>query len=512
MLRPLVADEYPRVRLQAVVSCSYVLKSEAMEIAAVAADFPTDKFLTYALNQVVFALKPHWLPAFKTGQLNFDNKPGRLSLLVRADATADTLQAVRELLRSSRLDSASRETFLRILIDTGSPDDLATTLKLSDTALQARLLPALASAARVRKLRPAGDLALALRPLLESADARLRSEALKLAGVWKLESFRATAETLAFDVRSETAVRRAAIETLASFGGEASQRALSRLAGEAAPSVQSTAIAALAGFDAAAAAQKAADWFNRASIPSPSPLGGERAGVRGEAERFRAESTEVFSAFLQRQGGASALANALSAKPPPKNVAETGLALMNASGRRDEQLAGVLAKAAGLNRANSLMTPAEIAALSAEVRTQGDARRGAEIFQRAELGCVACHAVNGTGGTIGPDLSALGTAQPIDFIVGAILDPQKEIKEGYISTSLATKDGNDFQGYLVRESPEEIVLRDVLQNQEVRVRRDAIRERRQSGSVMPTGLADTLTRVEFRDLVRYLSELGRTKF
>ena len=119
--------------------------------------------------------------------------------------------------------------------------------------------------------------------------------------------------------------------------------------------------------------------------------------------------------------------------------------------------------------------------------------------------------MNGQGGTIGPNLSAVGSAQPIDFIVGAILDPQKEIKEGFTSISVTTKDAEEYQGYQVRETKEELVLRDVLQNTEVRVRRGMIQEKRQNGSVMPAGLADTLTRDEFRDLVRYLSELGRPK-
>jgi len=47
-------------------------------------------------------------------------------------------------------------------------------------------------------------------------------------------------------------------------------------------------------------------------------------------------------------------------------------------------------------------------------------------------------------------------------------------------------------------------MRDALQNQEVRLRQDAIQEKKQNGSVMPGGLADTLTRAEFRDLVRFL--------
>ena len=157
------------------------------------------------------------------------------------------------------------------------------------------------------------------------------------------------------------------------------------------------------------------------------------------------------------------------------------------------------------------MTASELTAFVADVRSRGDEKRGETVFHRAELGCTACHAANGVGGAIGPNLSALGTAQPVDFIVGAILEPQKEIKEGYSSISVTTKDGEEYQGYFIRENRDELVLRDVLQNKEVRVRRDKVAERRENGSVMPGGLADSLTRAEFRDLVRYLSELGRPR-
>ena len=152
---------------------------------------------------------------------------------------------------------------------------------------------------------------------------------------------------------------------------------------------------------------------------------------------------EVFASFLQRQGGAAALANALAtgAKPPTKLAGEIGLRLMNTSGRRNEPLARVLTEAAGYISRGQIMTPAEIVAFVAEVRAQGDAKAGADVFRRPQLGCTACHSVNGEGGNIGPNLSALGAAQPVDFIIGAILDPLKEVKEGYISISVATKDG-----------------------------------------------------------------------
>ncbi|MEO7297941.1 MAG: c-type cytochrome, partial [Verrucomicrobiota bacterium] len=447
-------------------------------------------FITYALNQAVFALKPFWLEPFKSGKLNLENKPARLKFLIQADGTSDTLQVVRDSLKSPQLDLTTRETFLRALIDTGEPNDFAAVLKLTDADLQARLLPALTTAVRLRNARPNADLTALLKPLIESQQFETRSESLKLAGLWKVEPLRAVVENFALNAPEDEKVRRSAIEALAGFADDASRKTLGKLSSEN-TSVQSAALVALCSLDVTNAAQIFSETVSN---------------VNDEAAL-----TEIFSAFFQRQTGAEILAQVFGKRPPTKIAAEVGLRLMNSSGRRHEGLARILTEAAGLNLQNQRMTPAEIATFAGEVRTRGDAKHGAEIFRRAELGCAVCHAVNGQGGNLGPDLSALGSAQPVEFIIGAILDPQKEIKEGFLSISITMKDGEEYQGYLVRETADEIILRDVLQNKEVRLRRDAIQEKKQNGSVMPTGLADTLTRTEFRDLVRFLSELGKTK-
>jgi putative heme-binding domain-containing protein len=117
--------------------------------------------------------------------------------------------------------------------------------------------------------------------------------------------------------------------------------------------------------------------------------------------------------------------------------------------------------------------------------------------------------VNGEGGTLGPNLSVLGTAQPVDFIIGAIMEPQKEVKEGFMSVSVVTKDGEDFQGYIISESSKSIVLRTPAE--QIEIGRDNIERMKQSGSLMPSGLIDGLSREEFCDLVKYLSELGKLK-
>jgi putative heme-binding domain-containing protein len=493
LLRPLVADENARVRLQAVVACAQIPRAEALETALIATDFPVDRFLAYAVNQAVYALKPQWLPALKGGSLTLGNKPSRLGWLVQADGTVDALRAARDLLQSSRLDAASREAYLRLLADKGDAADLAMIVQLTDAPLQARLLPELETAVVARGTRPTGDLAAATRGWLASGNDDLRAGALRLAGVWKLEEFRPAAVTAASGAAESERVRRAGVAALGTFGGDAGRTELANLGASGSAYIRGAAIAALCPLDTPAAARLAADVLASLSTADESV------------------ATEIFSAFLERKAAAAGLVSALGAKPPSKAAAVAGLGLMSSSGRREEPLVRILSAAAGATGDAKKLALADVPALASEVRASGDATRGKEIFWRPQLGCAACHAINGQGGDIGPNLGSLGTAQPVEFIIGAILEPQKEIKEGYMSTFVATKDGEEYQGYIVRETADELVLRDVLQKKVVRLPRATIQERRQAGSVMPSGLADALTRSEFRDLVRFLSEQGRVR-
>ena len=491
LLRPLISDADARVRLQAVVACAYVRKSEAMETLARAFEHPTDRFIDYALKQAVFSLKPYWLPVFKAGKLDLENNPLRLEWLVRVDGTADVLEAVRELTRSAELSQEARDTFFRILAETGDSRDIAAILSSEDESMQSRLLPQIIEAARSRSIEQTEELVLALRRFVENKPNPLRAEALVLAGIWDLQAFRPAATAIAIGDTFDVASRRAAIESLLLLGGDSSQTVITGLASSEIEAVSSAAIVAACRMNPLAAAPLAAEGLSR----------------------FTEEDSivEIFTAFLERQGGSAALTTALATKRPPKAIAEIGLRIMNAGGRESSALNVLLVENAGMKREEGPMKPKEVQEFLNEVIEHGNAERGKAVFQRPELGCIACHTVNGQGGVIGPDLSALGTAQPVEFILGAILDPQKEIKEGYTSIAVETKDGSEYQGNPVRETPEQLVLRDALRNRDIRVRKDTIVERRQIGSVMPTGLVDTINRFEFRDLVRYLSELGKPK-
>jgi putative heme-binding domain-containing protein len=156
-------------------------------------------------------------------------------------------------------------------------------------------------------------------------------------------------------------------------------------------------------------------------------------------------------------------------------------------------------------------TPEFVAALVKEVRESGDAKHGGEVYRRAELACTACHSIADQGGKIGPPLDTIGSGQPVDFIIGATLEPQREIKESYEALQLTAKDGRTALGYIAARDPEHTTIRDPASGAETKFANGDIKEQKQLGSFMPAALVDNLSREDLRDLFRYLSELGKPK-
>ncbi|HWE36727.1 MAG TPA: DUF6797 domain-containing protein [Isosphaeraceae bacterium] len=153
--------------------------------------------------------------------------------------------------------------------------------------------------------------------------------------------------------------------------------------------------------------------------------------------------------------------------------------------------------------------PAMVAALLREARAAGDARRGAEVFAAARSACLSCHKVGGTGGAIGPDLSAVGTCLKPEEVVEAVLWPRRQVKDEFRAVTVATTDGRVRQGYRRRETATELELRDPASGESFRVAKAEIEEIREDGTLMPEGLTAALSPTERRDLFRFLLDLGR---
>jgi putative heme-binding domain-containing protein len=474
-LTPLATDPHPRVRLQAIVASSFIPKWQAIDIAARAAQLPTDKFIDYALRQTVFALKPHWQTAERLGHFIPAADEATMNLFLMVGEVKE-LSLSADALLGLAADFEKKLTIGKSIILYADMAGLNRIISLNDPRLRDALLPLLADAVDRRKLKAVPGTAEALRPLINEN----HPAAFSLAALLQLPDFRDRIHAAARNRATPEPVRIAAINGLRTSKG---------------PEIESL-LAALSKDESAP--------VRLAAVRTLTHLNLESAANLASQQQFSAADWKLlFEDFLQRQGGTAELAEAFTQHPPRPKISSLILQSMNETGRRDEQLVKILHRTP-----DQKLSLADLPDLIEAVRKRGNAERGKQVYERAELACVTCHAVKGTGGTIGPDLGALGTAQPISFIIGAILDPQKEVKEGYIATSLSTRDGDEFQGYIIRESETEIVLNDILQRTNITLRKDNIQHRRQSGSVMPAGLVDQLARQEFIDLIAYLSHLG----
>ena len=122
------------------------------------------------------------------------------------------------------------------------------------------------------------------------------------------------------------------------------------------------------------------------------------------------------------------------------------------------------------------------------------------------VACAACHKRGDAGGTLGPELSAVGAGLPVELIIEAVLWPRRQVKEGFLSTTLTTKLGGSVSGYVQAENAEYIVIRDAATGIDQRVLRSMIASRQDAGTLMPPGLTASLSRTALRDLIRFLKD------
>ena len=68
LLTTLAADPYPRVRLEAVRAASFFSEPEALEVALISAEHPTDVYLDFVRGETMKALEPVWKKAVAEGR------------------------------------------------------------------------------------------------------------------------------------------------------------------------------------------------------------------------------------------------------------------------------------------------------------------------------------------------------------------------------------------------------------------------------------------------------------
>jgi putative heme-binding domain-containing protein len=138
----------------------------------------------------------------------------------------------------------------------------------------------------------------------------------------------------------------------------------------------------------------------------------------------------------------------------------------------------------------------------------GDALSGLRLFQNEKLTkCLTCHKNSFQGGEVGPDLSNIGGKFDRPHLIESLLEPSRQIVEGFRTTVLTTRGGRVQTGILKVQSPTVVTLIDANGKRHSIDTKDIDTKVESPVSLMPEGLAEALTKEQFTDLIAYLETL-----
>lgn len=147
----------------------------------------------------------------------------------------------------------------------------------------------------------------------------------------------------------------------------------------------------------------------------------------------------------------------------------------------------------------------------ADALVGGDAARGKDIFlNRREVSCVRCHRLTEEGTSVGPALTKIGAEKKRDYLLAAIVDPNRDIAKGFESTLVVDDVGKVYAGILKHEDDNHLELLSA-EGETITILQESVDERVAGKSAMPADLVNQLTQADVRDLVQFLSELDGTQ-
>ncbi len=493
LLSRLVADDSPKVRVEALRALAKIPTAESAALALRVLDRPMDPTLDYALWLTINDLSEPWIAALQSGQWIPDGRENQLEFALKALKPEQASRVLSQALQSRPLSREGSGPWIELIGAAGSPRELRQLFDqlLSagfDEAASARSLKALGDAARLRKVQPTGEVQ-ALSRLFDADAEPVRLEAARLAGIWKESALVAPLTAMAGAPANSPAVRLAAFDALRQIGGPDAQTAVKNLAQAEDPAVRRQAIAVWAALDLGAALPDIIDLSKTTDDESA--------------------ALEFWRAVLANKGAGKRIAESLPEEGLSSVAARAGMRAAREGGRNELDLVLALSRGAGLGGDATAASEAVIRDLAARAQTSGDPHRGERIYRRADLACLSCHAIGGVGGKVGPDMTSIGASAPPDYLVESVLLPNVKIKEGFHSVILTGRDGTEFTGTLARETPEEIVLRTAAGTEQAVPKADLATREQGTLSLMPAGLLDPLNEQEQLDLFAFLSQLGK---
>ncbi len=488
-------DEFPRTRMEAVLSAGFIPQAEAYAAALNSIDHPNDPFLALALPQTRSALERYWRPALEAGKLSFENESHRA--FAEQEAGLGFASRLTEFLQNSapidsglagvceQLKGVGTENEIVMVVDalsSGSIQSPATSLALLET------LKGMANAHRsktlARKMR-------SLKQLLSSNDDALAILAIENLGLWRAIRVDGDLMKLVENSERSAVVRRAAAVSLAKLRSKEVLKTLDKLAQDADLETRYAATTGMTAVDLERGVQLTTQLL--------------------AIDPGQTNPVPLIQAILKYPNGSRVFADALQGIAIHPTIMARVSEFHRASGLLSSDLAKLFQPSTNGNALSVELLAEDQLLLTSQVEKLGDAARGELIYRRKALACTNCHAIGPVGSVIGPNLVAVGAAAKTGYIVESILDPNKAIAEHYENQMFVLDDGTIQTGIVTFRSEREVVVRDAAQaGKEVRFLSEEIVAQKPLPSAMPAGLADQLnSRQEFLDLAKFVSVLGK---
>ena len=131
--------------------------------------------------------------------------------------------------------------------------------------------------------------------------------------------------------------------------------------------------------------------------------------------------------------------------------------------------------------------------------TETDAKLGAKLFATH---CASCHAIFGSGGNIGPDLTG-ADRKNLNYLLENIVDPSASVATSFRTSVLILDDGRLLAGVVLENDGQTLKLQ--TQQEILTLEVDSVEAIKQTEhSLMPAKLLDALSDAEKVALFGYL--------